>query len=327
MDEIIYSPLFLAILLIILVLLINAFLQIRWRVVPQEERLVIYRLGHFNRIAGPGPVAIIGRLETIERTLRVLDQPANYTVQHLFMHGVPFGYTLNFWRGFDLKSATNNDREAMAKLAIFDDKAREQMIQTKVREAMVYSATAVEQGHQLTPSASIFERMMPILPGLPECEKLLKGVQEKLAQTLPSIGVVLNRTQPITITQLHLGQDLIEGFGFNRMTQLLRQQYPDLPEATMVQVISSIKGANPLSIASVSMADSKSQQVRPEVRIGAEGMSTRMRITPQPEEAQPQPTLVTPPHSDQDDEHLSPNDLSVTKPVPQRPVAQQQRTA
>lgn len=326
MDEIIYSPLFLIILLVILVLVINAFLQIRWRVVPQEERLVIYRLGHFNRIAGPGPVMLFQRFETVERTLRVLDQPANYTVQGLFMQGIPFGYTLNIWRGFDLQSTAGKDHDALAKMAMFDDKMREQMIQAKLREALVQSASEVKAKKEIVPSTPIFERLLPVLPGLPDSQEFLKAVEEKLAQTLPSIGVVLNRSQPITVMQLHLGQDLRDSFEVTRMTQVLRQQYPDLSEDAMIQVIASIKGVDPLNVERISVADRETQQVRSEIRVGQEGMKTKTRImTQRPEEKAKPDAVTTPGHPGQpvtqDDGHLNKYDLSLLKQVPQRPAA------
>src|SRR6059058_5272766 len=115
--------------------------RIQMRIVPEEERLVIHRLGRFNRIAGPGPVFILNRIETVVRTIRVRDQPANYATQGLFMYDIPFGFTLNFWRSFDLQSAAGQDQETLAKLAQFDDDERNKMIQTKVREALVHSVT------------------------------------------------------------------------------------------------------------------------------------------------------------------------------------------
>lgn len=44
--------------LVVIVALVAAIFLLPWRmrIVPEEERLVIYRLGKFNRIVGPGVV-------------------------------------------------------------------------------------------------------------------------------------------------------------------------------------------------------------------------------------------------------------------------------
>ena len=53
------------------------------RTVPQEERLVIYRMGHFDRIAGPGLVFLLHRIDTVQRSFMVREQPLLYRVDHL----------------------------------------------------------------------------------------------------------------------------------------------------------------------------------------------------------------------------------------------------
>ncbi|MCB0125476.1 MAG: hypothetical protein KDE58_24650, partial [Caldilineaceae bacterium] len=76
-----YFLLFLIIALVAggLYLIFKGPLGMKFHVVPEEKRLVIYRLGKFQRIAGPGPV-ITWRFDTIERELNVRDAPHDLRV-------------------------------------------------------------------------------------------------------------------------------------------------------------------------------------------------------------------------------------------------------
>ncbi len=324
------DPVFIFGFVVVILLLVLLLLRIRVRVVPEEERLIIYRLGRFSRVAGPGPVLILQRIETVVRTIRVRDEPVSYVTQGLFIYDIPFGFTLNFWRSFDLQN-TVNDRETLAKLAQFDDNEREQMITTKIREALVHCLTAAQQRRPLAPAATVIERLLPVVPGFPECDNILAGVRQELAQTLPSIGVLLNSVHPITITRLHLNQDLIAGFTRNRTAELLRQKFPNLPEDAMIQVITSIEGANPLSVSRFSVNDSPNHNIRPEIRVGSGGAEGRIRITPVQEETKApegpvQPMTKSNTTQKEPDERLSKGDLSLLKRVP-RYIPGQQRSA
>ncbi|MCX6045834.1 MAG: SPFH domain-containing protein [Chloroflexi bacterium] len=318
MDDFIVIGTGFVVFLIVLALIIFRF---QWRVVPEEERLVIYRLGWFSRIAGPGPGVISRRVEPVVRTIRARDEPVSYVTQGLFIYDIPFGFTLNFWRSFDLQNSVTRDRATLAKLAQFDDNEREQMIRTKIRDALVHGVTAVQKRRPLAPTAEVIDRLLPIIPGFPECDTILAGVRQELAQTLPSIGVTLNMAHPITITRLHLNQEMIDGFARNRTTDLLRQRFPNLPEDAMIQVVTSIEGANPLNVGRISVGDSPANTVKPEIRVGSEGIDSRIKITPMPEETKAPQTTTQPasngvPPPGEPDEHLSQDDLRVLKQVP-----------
>lgn len=215
-------PLFVIVLIVVGLYLLT---QSKIRVVPEEERLVIYRLGRFHRIVGPGPVVLQRSLDEVKRTFTVRDEPHNVRVNGLFMNGVPFGYTLNFWYRSDLKAAAGDNRERLVNLVQFSKEEREQQVATKVREALVTSAAKIEKSYQ--PAGNNFvHKLLPIIPGLPEFEALFAEVRQHLRATLPLVGAILNEAQPITVTNIHLGNDIVSSFSRGRIAALLGETFP-----------------------------------------------------------------------------------------------------
>ncbi len=318
--------------ILIPLLILIFWLRFRVEVVPQEKRLVVYRLGRFSRLAGPGPVLLLKRIEKVERTIHARDQPERYLIDGLFIYDIPFGFTLNLWRRFDLATATQGQAHALAELAQFDDEERNVQIQIKLREALVQSIVALQQQRPLPPTALVIERLLPIVPGMAECIQILANVHADLEHSLPSIGVILNDAHPISIERLHLSQDLIDGFNRNRTTELLRQRFPNLPEDTMVQVITSIEGANPLSVGRISLEGIQGQQGFTEFKLDGQNIEPHFRAAPplataappvkpaQPAVTQIQAERVQPSAGE---ERLSKADLQVLKAVPQRYAGQQ----
>ena len=308
-------------------LILLFWLRFRVEIVPQEKRLVVYRLGRFSRLAGPGPVLLLHRIDKVERTIHVRDQPARYLVDGLFIYDIPFGFTLNLWRRFDLAAATHNQPRALAELAQFDDDERNVQIQVKLREALVRSIVAVQQQRPLSPTAPVIERLLPIVPGLAESIQILANARAELERTLPSIGVILNDAHPITVERLHLGQDLIDGFNRNRTTELLRQRFPNLPEDAMVQVITSIEGANPLSVGRFSVEGLQGQQGYTEFKFDGQHINPRITTAPPLGGDTPAASSVqssaAKASTNGEEEKLSKADLQVLKAVPQRHAGQQ----
>jgi hypothetical protein len=232
---------------LILIALVGTYLVLTWgfglqlHVVPEEKRLVIYRLGRFQRVAGPGLVPTWGT-DTIEREINARNEPHNLRVENVFMKGVSFGYTLNMWLRTDLAAAADGNRELLRELALFSDREREQQISVKLREALVRVAARIENSYQLKPDAKLFEKLLPILPGLPLCEELIEGLRKELKETLPTIGVMLSDNHPIAISALHLSPAVLNGFKQGHIATLLREQYPDLASERILRAVGTIEG-------------------------------------------------------------------------------------
>lgn len=230
------------VILLMIVGIIAAVYLLPWQmqIVPEEERLVIYRLGRFNRIAGPGMV-YISKLETVHHKIDARDRPRNVRVDNLFMRGIPFGYTLNLWYRIDPVTTANDNKEQLSQLAHFDDKERDKLVGTKVREALVLSTTQI--GNEYKPAGeAYFYNLLPIIPGLPDNDRLLALTRDKLAETLPTVGAILNLAHPITIAGLNLSNDLAQSFSRDRIATLLHEQFPNLSEEVRLEAVGAITG-------------------------------------------------------------------------------------
>lgn len=256
--------------------LIYLLTQSKIRIVPEEERLVVYRLGRFHKIAGPGPVILQRNLDEVKRTFSVRDEPRNVRINGLFINGVPFGYTLNFWYRFDLKAAAGEDRVRLVNLAQFSDDERKQQVATKVREALVTSAARLERNYQ--PAGNhFFYKLLPIIPGLPEFEALFAEVRQHLRTTLPLVGAILNEAHPITVTNIHLGNDIVNSFSRGRIATLLKETFPDLSPDLLLQAVSSIEGID-MPQQRVIFEGGNNANAAMDFRIDEESSSARIRV-------------------------------------------------
>lgn len=317
-------PLFIIALIIVGIYLLT---QSKVQVVQEEERLVIYRLGRFHKIAGPGLVVLQRSLDEIKRTFNVRSEPHNVRVNGLFMNGVPFGYTLNFWYRFDLKGAAGEDREHLINLVQFSDEERERQVATKVREALIASTSKIEQRYKPT-GADFISKLLPIIPGLPAFNALMTEVREQLRATLPLVGAVLNEAHPITVTNIHLSNDIISSFSRGRVATLLKETFPNLPPELLLQAVSSIEGID-MPQQRVVFEGVDPSNTRLDFRTDEEQASARVRMQPaaptpqQPAQtadsgvqtataAAPAPTTAVPSTK----EKLTKDDLSILKRVP-----------
>lgn len=314
-------PIFVILLLVVALYLLT---QSKIRIVPEEERLVIYRLGRFHRIAGPGPVVLQRSLDEVKRTFSVRDEPHNVRVNGLFMNGVPFGYTLNLWYRADLKAAAGEDRARLVNLVQFSNEERDRQVATKVREALVASVAKIEKSYK--PAGNNFvHKLLPIIPGLPEFGALFTEVRHQLRGTLPLVGAILNEAQPITVTNIHLGNDIVSSFSRGRIATLLSETFPNLPPELLLQAVSSIEGID-MPQQRVVFEGVDQANTRMDFRVDEEQASARVRIQPSTPPAPEQPqatdaTVTTAPAATavpaaQNKEQLSKDDLTILKRVP-----------
>ncbi|MEZ4732665.1 MAG: SPFH domain-containing protein [Caldilineaceae bacterium] len=309
---------FLLLLLAVLVVVVILYLltQSKVRIVPEEERLVVYRLGRFHKIAGPGPVILQRNLDEVKRTFSVRDEPHTVRVNGLFINGVPFGYTLNFWYRFDLKAAAGEERARLVNLAQFSDDERKQQVATKVREALVSSAAHLERGYK--PAGNhFFYKLLPIIPGLPEFEALFAEVRQHLRTTLPLVGAILNEAHPITVTNIHLGNDIVNSFSRGRIATLLKETFPDLSPDLLLQAVSSIEGID-MPQQRVVFEGTEQSNARMDFQVDEESTAARVRVRPTPQRANPQAQPVAAPATTATPaaEQLTKDDLTILKRVP-----------
>ncbi|MFN8446410.1 MAG: hypothetical protein U0175_36805 [Caldilineaceae bacterium] len=233
--------------LLILAIVVLLFLAVllfglRYELVKQEERLVLYRFGRFSRIGGPGYVFYSTRFETIERRINVREENKKVSVDGLFINGIPFGYTFDIWMRNDPQAAAQQSGQPLAELAQFDD--RERLAQTKVtiRNALLESLAQVEQEHPVSAKAPFVTKLLPIFPGQPAFNSLMDQVRQRLSQSLPEIGVLPAPGRPITVMYINLNQQIIDGFNQGRSITLLREALPDLKSDQLLEMVAKING-------------------------------------------------------------------------------------
>jgi hypothetical protein len=211
--------------------------------VREEQRLVIYRRGRFNRVDGPGWVRMT-RFETIERRLNVRDATKNFTVVGLFIFGVPIGFTLNFWLRTDLQRAAAGDFNVLRRLAMFTDGERDQQVAVEIMESFKRRIAELERHKENTGQmpGNIVEQIIPILPGSPDCEELLGRVKGDLMRKLPSVGAVIDPSHPLIITSIIPPPEMLAGFSRGRILALLRLSLPQLPEDKLANMLAAIEG-------------------------------------------------------------------------------------
>lgn len=291
---------------------------VKVKIVPEGKQIVVYRLGRFQRIAGPG-VAVLNRFETVAQTINTRsEQVSHRTSTNYFMHGVPFNWTLTFWSHTDLVRAANGQRQRLVELAQYSDGERREHLRGKLHEAMYKYVPRIAREHNLSEKPTVVEQLLPVLPGMPECERLLELVAGELERTLPTVGIYLDTQHPVTISAVHVGQEVLDSFSRGRVWRMLREQMPDVPNELLLQAFSAIEGFD-IHTARLYL-ENKGASVR-EVRM-EEGHISGVKVRPEPsieaEEEQPyeedQPTAI--PSSFGHDGPLTREDLSVLKRLP-----------
>jgi len=224
-------------------------LRPRMRVVREEERLVVYRLGRFYDVLGPGPVWLRGGgLNTIERTLNARNEPLDSSVDGLLIYGIPFGLSFNLWIRFDPKATVCQDlgrrqaKERLMHVAFLSDSERRDQMEIELREAVQGVLAKLQREHQLPTNATLIDRILPVIPHGPMSEAMVIDMRAALISGLASLGVVLDTNHPIKIVRLHLSEDLIRGFGRDRTLTMLRQRCPGVPDDRLLQMVGGIEG-------------------------------------------------------------------------------------
>lgn len=282
--------------------------------VPQEERVVLYRFGQFSRLAGPGLVTL-ALYEREKRRINFRSEFGEYrTNTFYFINGIPFNYTISFWRRYDLVTAANGDRTRLAELVQYTDDERRHHLVTKLHEALYASVQVIQQKYPAPDEASIATKLLPILPGMPGCGELLALVKAELQRTLPTVGVIMDTLHPLSITNVHVTPEVIDSFGRGRSLAMLREQFPDLPADLLLQAFSAIEGLD-MHTVRLYMNGGEVHEVKVEGE-KVEGY----KVTPtsaQSEQSRSPRRLPQPSPVESDEgEHLSKDDLRVLKRLP-----------
>lgn len=319
--------------LILLVILVTVMFIVTLRVVPEEERRVVYRLGRFHRITGPGLVMIIPGLEHVGRTFEVRTHPIEIAVSGLLAFGVPNDLSLNLWCRFDPVQAAGGDHHKLAELAQMRDTERHHQVEVKMREALINQIARLEERQPLPQTAILIDKVMALAPGSSRYHKLIEGLKEELARTLPAVGFILDPNQSIVLTGRNLSEEIIEAIKRRREREIdsewltnyvdrLRQRFPDLSGAMLSQMLASIEGVDVGKIQRLFFEQDKDVAADLEFEVAADSegpdIVTKPKLrkretTIQPQTVQPKTDHTPPPRTTSP---LTPDDLAVLKSVP-----------
>lgn len=218
-------------------LVLMLLLRLRFHVVREEERLVVYRTGRFQRIAGPGIVWVAHGFEKIERILDVREQPHDIPVGNLFFFDIPFGYTLNLWYRLDPVAAANGDRAQLHRLAQMPLQEVNEQIHLAVRNLMETYLVEMPRRYSFSGNPSLIEKLLPLLPGQDGYDWLLDRLKQDLPAALRPFGVMVYAGRPILLKSLYLAPEVIKLFNRARTVQVLREQQPALSEDALMHLV------------------------------------------------------------------------------------------
>lgn len=188
------------IVLVIVAVLLYAAFSSTTHLVPQDERLVINRLGSFDRLAGPGAVQIIGGIEQAVDTINVGEIPVEVTTPDCSVYGLSADLTLKFWCRFDPVTTTRGNHQSIANLLRASEKERSQLIEEKAREAIVRQILRLQEQIPLPDKATRAARLAALAPGSLRHNALLQAVNNDLGQAILVSGYIISSTrQPALI--------------------------------------------------------------------------------------------------------------------------------
>jgi hypothetical protein len=335
------------ILLVVFIVVMYKMIAATTRVVPQEQQLVIYRLGRFHRVAGPGLVQVIPRLERVVRTIEVRDHPIEVTVTGIFAYGVPNDLTLNLWCSFDVVRAAGGDRARLAEFVQIRDDERRRQVEVKMREALVEQVAELQKWMPLPKGATTLEGVIALVPGSDRYNALMAGVKSRLEQTLPSVGVILDTSKNITLMGRGLSNEIIEAIQQKRSVDIsgkvlmdyaakLKQDFPAISDAVVAQILGSIPGVELGDFQRLRLEKERGEaEVEADVEYELpEDGSPRVNVIAKPKTVSRKTTKERDVESPADaksaahaaDEHLRESDWAVLKRVPRRNRDQRMRT-
>jgi hypothetical protein len=191
------------------------------------------------------------------------------------------------------------DSVLLHELLLLPSSRRNDQMSNDLREVLMRQVRGVLRAHGVPDSASPVERVMPALVGNPWYDELMNAVAEDMAPRLHRLGLILDRTRPVQITKIEFSEHDRQSFTAARVAGVLRQRFPDLSDAKLIQVIAAFLGQPPMQVQ--------------EINFGGDWDHAARRPEPAPPAEPTAPSAAPPPER----EHLSKHDLQVLKPIPQ----------
>jgi hypothetical protein len=212
-----------------------------------------------------------------------------------------------------------------------------------MREALVNQITDLQKRMPLSSTATPLDAVIALAPGAERYNALIEGVKRELEKTLPTVGVILNNTQSITLTGRGVPDVIIDAIKrmqgrqidsqwLTRYADQLRQQFPDISSAVLDQMLASIDGVDVGNVQRLRLEQDERTEAQVELEVPMDGSDTPMVIAKPkvkfPETEIKQKTVETRNRQAPDqpaEVHLSKSDLAVLKQIPRPKDREQQR--
>lgn len=326
--EIVVAIVVVVVLFVILVMLYRA-LKATTHVISEEQRWVIYRLGRFHRVAGPGPVQILPRLDRVMQTFEVRDRPLEVTVPAIFAFGLPNDLTLNLWCSFDPVRAAGSDKDRLVRLVQLNDAERRDQVAVKARQALVNRLAELQEQMPLPAQSHVMDQVAALAPGSSRYNTLINAIREDLERTLPLVGVLLDTSQPIILTKRGLSEEILEAIKRRRGWEMdsqwltgyvedLRRRFPDLniSRTVLAQILASLPGVDLGNVQRLLLEQEPGTRAEVEFEMNREGEGANVIVKPKQARPEPAQEPAGPPP-------LTESDLAVLKRVPRNQHSQQ----
>lgn len=229
-------------------------------IVAEEERLVVYRFGKFHRLAGPGPVWVRRRIDQIERTLQVREEPHYLKFNGLYAYDIPIGYTLSLWYKLDPVAAAEGDQHMLRKLVQFDSEECNENIRIRIHDLFIKHIADAMRSQTLSSSPTVLDKLIPFCPGQAACDEMISKIRRELPELLRSFGAVFNPSQPVAIKDFHLDSSIVQLLDRDRVIGGFLQRVPNGDPDLLTQATIALEGVQTQALSKIVLAQNGSAQ-------------------------------------------------------------------
>jgi hypothetical protein len=173
--------------------------------------------------------------------------------------------------------------------------------------------------------------VVALAPGTDRYNKIIAGIKKELKQSLPSLGVILNPTESITLTGRGIPDDIIKAIKRKQGRDIdsqwlrkyaidLRQQFPGISKAMLAQILTSIEGVDSGKVQSLLLEQEEGAKNKVGVRMPSDDSATAS-VTTRTMMKKRRATAETPAQATP--QRLTKSDLAVLKRVERIPRGDQ----
>jgi hypothetical protein len=237
-------PISAAVLYVWLFIVIKRSLDIRQETIPSGIVAGIQRHKVFHRLAEPGLIWIIGRIERILYRIKTGHRRLPLDTDILRMGDLVYKYSLDIHYRLTPGTIPHLDDEKINRL-LADQR---DLTRTTVHDTLRYTTAQYAARQKHSYRMDWFDTLVLVIPGTPACDSLMQEVSTTVMNILTPEGISLDRTHGIVIARFHIPGDVKQRLTPDQIRQFLRQRNPTVDDTTIAHVITWVEKAKPLPI-------------------------------------------------------------------------------